>query len=148
MSGFIRENPPASRPMFFTCKADSGIRIREVRMAQDCFIGIDQGSSSTKALAISDQGQVLFQTRRNLPAPHREGDRVEFDAMTILASVQDVLKETAQSARASGLSPAGIGLSCQRSSCLLWDALSREPLSPVLSWRDLRGSDFVDSIRS
>ncbi len=115
-------------------------------MAQNCFIGIDQGSSSTKAFAMSAQGQVLFQIKRNLPAPFREGDRVVYDALTILASVQEVLKETVQSLQLSGFTPAAIGLSCQRSSCLLWDALSREPLSPLLSWRDRRGSDFVASL--
>jgi glycerol kinase len=115
-------------------------------MSQNCFIGIDQGSSSTKAIAISEQGQVLFQTKRPLPVPAGDNHRVEFDARTILASVQEALKETIVSIWTSGFVPAGIGLSCQRSSCLVWEESTGEPLSPVLSWRDRRGSEFTASI--
>ena len=38
---------------------------------QQCFIGIDQGSSSTKALVLSIDGQVLFQTKRALAPSFR-----------------------------------------------------------------------------
>lgn len=115
-------------------------------MSQNCFIGIDQGSSSTKVLVISEGGQVLFQNKFALPVPFRDGDRIQYDALAILGSVQDLLKEAVQSLQPSGFNPAGIGLSCQRSSCLLWNESTGEPLSPVISWRDLRGADFVQQI--
>lgn len=115
-------------------------------MAAHCFIGIDQGSSSTKAIAMSDQGQILFQTRRELPAPYREGNRVEFDALAVLENVRAVLEETVLSVQASGSKPAAIGLSCQRSSCLAWNEQSGTPLSPLVSWRDTRGFDLIESL--
>jgi glycerol kinase len=105
-------------------------------MAKTCFIGIDQGSSSTKALVISTEGQVLSTTRRILSLPLRDEDRVEHDPHEILQSVQDVLNESIQSSRSSGIDILGIGLSCQRSSCLIWNEETGEPLSPVISWRD------------
>lgn len=112
-------------------------------MANGCFIGIDQGSSSTKALAVAAGGQACCRSRRPISPPLRDGDRIEHDPLDILKTVEDVLNETVQAARASGFIPRGIGLSCQRSSCLLWDETTGEPLSPVLSWRDARGADFV-----
>jgi glycerol kinase len=117
-------------------------------MATKCFIGLDQGSSSTKAIVISEAGQVLFQVRRPLPPPSGEGDRVEYDALSILESLRDLVKEAVQSVQAAGFVPAGIGLSCQRSSCLLWDESTGEPLSPVISWRDRRGAEFVEQIQN
>jgi glycerol kinase len=115
-------------------------------MAKKCFIGIDQGSSSTKALVISTEGQVLFTTRRNLSFPVRDGDRIEQDPHEVLNSVQEVLTESSESARASGIEILGIGLACQRSSCLIWNEETGEPLSPVISWRDTRGHDLVRQI--
>jgi glycerol kinase len=115
-------------------------------MSHDCFIGIDQGSSSTKALAVSAAGQVLFQARRALQPPVRQGDRIEHDPLEILKSVRQVLDESVQSLRAGGSTPRGIGLSCQRSSCLIWNETTGEPLSPVLSWRDLRGNPVVEKL--
>ncbi len=115
-------------------------------MADGCFIGIDQGSSSTKALVISREGQMLFQTRRNLHPPLREGPRVEQDPLEILTSVKEVLDEAARFVFSSGVPILGAGLSCQRSSCLIWNERTGEPLSPVLSWRDSRGADFCATI--
>ena len=112
-------------------------------MSDDCFIGIDQGSSSTKALVLSAAGQVLFRTKKTLPSPVREGARIEHDPLEILKSVQDALNEAALFLRASGFAPRGMGLSCQRSSCLIWNESSGEPLSPVISWRDTRGIGLV-----
>jgi len=117
-------------------------------MSKDCFIGIDQGSGSTKALAISTEGQVLFTTRRKLSLPARGEDRIEQDPNEILRSVEEVLNESIESARSSGFDIQGIGLSCQRSSCLIWNEATGEPLSPVISWRDTRGIDFISQIAS
>jgi glycerol kinase len=112
-------------------------------MGNDCFIGIDQGSSSTKAIVVSADGQVLFQTKKALPPPTRAGDHVEHDALDILKSLREVLDESLQYLSASAFTPRGVGLSCQRSSCLIWNESTGEPLSPVISWRDLRGSPLV-----
>jgi glycerol kinase len=115
-------------------------------MLQQCFIGIDQGSSSTKALALSLDGQVLFQTKKVLPPAFRDGLRVESDPLAILASVQEVLDETVHYLRSAGVMITGIGLACQRSSCLAWEEQTGKPLSPVLSWRDTRGAEYVQNL--
>jgi glycerol kinase len=121
--------------------------IRENLMAKTCFIGIDQGSSSTKALVISTEGQVLLTTRRNLSLPVRDENRIEHDPHEILQSVKDVLNESIESARSSDAQILGIGLACQRSSCLIWNEETGEPLSPVISWRDTRGQDLISQIK-
>lgn len=115
-------------------------------MSGSCFIGIDQGSSSTKALAVSSDGQVAFRARKALSPPMREGERVEQDPMEILSSVTEALSDAAGQAKAAGLVVAGIGLACQRSSCLVWDESTGEPLSPVISWRDTRAAATVDGL--
>lgn len=112
-------------------------------MSQSCFIGLDQGSSATKAVVISTAGQILFQTRKDLPPPFRDGLRVEQDPKEILASVQGALDESLRAVQGQGISVQGVGLSCQRSSSLIWSGSTGEPLSPVISWRDTRGIDLV-----
>jgi glycerol kinase len=115
-------------------------------MPEQCFIGIDQGSSSTKALALSIDGQVLFRTKQALAPAFRDGPRVEQDPLAILASVREVLDETVQYLRSAGVAISGIGLACQRSSCLAWDESTGKPLSPVLSWRDTRGALYLQEL--
>lgn len=112
-------------------------------MSQRCFIGLDQGSSASKAVVLSTEGQLLFRTRKDLPPPLREGLRIEQDPKEILISVREVLDECLRAVKSKDISVLGVGLSCQRSSCLVWNGSTGEPLSPVLSWRDTRGNDLV-----
>lgn len=115
-------------------------------MTQACFIGIDQGSSSTKALALSMDGQVLFQAKKVLAPAFRDGPRVEQDPLAILSSVREALEDSAGHLRSAGIAISGIGLSCQRSSCLAWEEQTGKPLSPVLSWRDTRGEKYIQDL--
>lgn len=115
-------------------------------MAEGCFIGIDQGSSATKAVVVASAGQIIFQTRKDLAPPFRDGLRIEQDPREVLDSVRNALNESVLAIRSSGIPFRGIGLSCQRSSCLAWNETTGEPLSPVISWRDTRGLDLVDSL--
>src|SRR5271169_6218957 len=116
-------------------------------MPTGSFIGIDHGSSATKSVVVSVAGQVLFETRKDLPPPLRSGIRIEHVAEEILDSVSDVLNETVQAAKDAGVTILGIGLSCQRSSCLSWRESTGAPLTPVISWRDTRGNDLIDRMR-
>jgi glycerol kinase len=115
-------------------------------MSTGCFIGIDHGSSATKAVVVSVEGRVLFEIRKDLPIPLRSGIRIEHIAEEILHSVSDVLNESVQAVKAPDMPILGIGLSCQRSSCLSWRESTGTPLTPVISWRDTRGNDLIDSI--
>lgn len=116
-------------------------------MPTGCFIGLDQGSSATKAVVVSVEGQVLFQTRKDLAPPLREGLRLEHEAEEILRSISDVLNESVQTVRGPGVPVLGLGLSCQRSTCLAWSESTGASLTPVISWRDTRGNDLIESIK-
>lgn len=103
----------------------------------DYWIGIDQGSTATKACLMNRRGQMRrvvsapVATRR--PAP----GLVEHDAEALYRSVRLVLGGILR-----GVSPhhvRAIGLACQRSTCLFWDARTGRPLTPALSWQDRRG---------
>ncbi len=115
-------------------------------MSTGCFIGIDQGSSSTKTLAVGADGGVLVRIKKDVPPPFRQENRIEYDALALLGTVEEALNETVERLRDAGHVPRAIGLSCQRSSCLVWNEQSGEPLSPVISWRDMRGADLVSHL--
>lgn len=115
-------------------------------MKTGCYIGIDQGSSSTKAVALGIDGVVLAEARRDLSPPLREGPRIEQDPGEILRSLRSVIDAVVGDPGLAGKPVLGAGLSCQRSSCLVWDPGTGAPLSPVLSWRDTRGRALVDGL--
>ena len=104
-----------------------------------CWLLMDQGGNSSRALLVDERGSVLGEGRRPVATREAGGDRVEQDGTAILADLQASVAE-AVSACPDGHGLAGAGLAVQRGSILCWDKDSGRPLSPVLSWRDRRTS--------
>ncbi|MGY0063994.1 FGGY family carbohydrate kinase [Streptomyces sp. LZ34] len=102
-------------------------------------LAIDQGTSSTKALLLDSVGDVVARASAPLSQSHPGPGLVEQDASELLTSVRtavaDCLKDT------DPRTVAGIALSTQRESVVLWDAVTGRPVAPLVSWQDQRGSE-------
>lgn len=103
---------------------------------------VDQGSTSTKAGVYTLEGECLHALTR--PVERRvDGPSVRNDARQIAADVEALLEEL----RAQQEFEA-IGLACQRSTCLLWERDSGEPLTEALSWQDRSAAQRVEALAS
>ncbi|MFD2236505.1 FGGY family carbohydrate kinase [Aureimonas populi] len=91
---------------------------------------IDQGTTSTRCLVIEDGGRWRLAGARRHAQHHPAPGRVEHDPRELLADLRAVLA-------AAGPVDA-IALANQGESCLAWDAVDGEPLSPVIVWQDAR----------
>jgi glycerol kinase len=98
-------------------------------------LAIDQGTSSTKALVVSDGREVLGEG--NAPVHPQAGAQgaVEQDPEELLQSIIDAGREALQAARAP---VAAVGLANQGETVLRWDRESGRPLCAALSWQDRR----------
>ncbi len=105
-------------------------------------LAIDQGSGSTKALAIDVKGQVLGQSEVKISTTFPQTGWVEQDPEEIWQSVVTASKEITKSHKISA-----VGLSIQRESVLLWDRKSGKALTKVITWQDRRASDFAEKQR-
>lgn len=103
------------------------------------FGAIDQGTTSTRALMLSDEGaNVLYAVTHQQRFP-RSG-WVEHDPHELLDNVR---------ACAEALHDAdALGLSNQGESCLAWDRKTAKSISPVIVWQDNRTADAIDRLKS
>jgi glycerol kinase len=102
-------------------------------MADDPLIlAVDQGTSATKAVLVSRTGAVVARGQAPVGQAHPRPGWVEQSAEEIRDSVS----------RAIDGMPldrvAGLAISNQRESMLLWERESGRPLGPMLSWQDQR----------
>ncbi|GBD46919.1 FGGY family carbohydrate kinase [Methylopila sp. Yamaguchi] len=97
---------------------------------------IDQGTTSTRALVVdaSDGTAVIAHAVRHAQS-HPAPGWVEHDAEELLANVRACVA-------AAGPVDA-LALANQGESCLAWDALTGEALSPVIVWQDNRTADAI-----
>jgi glycerol kinase len=101
---------------------------------------IDQGTTSTRILVVEDDGTArvahAVRHRQIHPAP----GHVEHDPEEIVAAIEACLA-------AAGPVDA-IGLDNQGESCLAWDAVTREALSPIIVWQDNRTAEATERLKA
>ena len=109
-------------------------------------LAIDQGTSGTKAILVDQAGAIRARGVAPVGETHPHPGWVEQDPLAIWHSVQRAVSECLDRQEAARV--AAVGLSNQRESIVLWDRLSGEPLSPVISWQDQRTAALCDTLRS
>lgn len=106
-------------------------------------LAIDQGSGSTKALAINLYGQVIDQSEVKINSTFPNPGWVEQDPEEIWRSVVAAARSISSKHNISA-----VGLSVQRESVLFWDKETGAALTPVITWQDRRASDLAQSHES
>lgn len=107
-------------------------------------LAIDQGTSNTKALLVAPDGEILARASRPTETSYPRPGWAEQSARDIWASVLAVIEEVA----ASGQAVAGIGLSNQRESAVLWDAATGDPLGPCVLWQCGRSASRCEALKA
>ena len=102
-------------------------------------LAIDQGSGSTKTLAIDLKGQVLDQFEEKISTTFPKPGWVEQDPQEIWQSTINASKKITKQYKI-----AAVGLSVQRESILIWDRKTGEALTPVITWQDRRASELAE----
>ena len=110
------------------------------------FIGaLDQGTSSTRFMIFNEEGAVLGQHqlehKQILPRP----GWVEHDAWEIWERTAEVISESLRKSGISGKDLAGIGITNQRETTVIWDKQTGKPLHNAIVWQDTRTQEFLDN---
>lgn len=109
-------------------------------------IGIDIGTTNTKAVAFTDEGEVLAIAGASYQALTDPNGRHELDPAGLLEAFAAVLKEVAgKTAHHKGLM--GISLSCAMHSLIVVDK-EGAPLTNAITWADLRSQAYAAALKS
>lgn len=111
-------------------------------MAASYILAIDQGTTSTRAGVYDQAGRCLGSAARELVQHYPRPGWVEHDPEEIWRAVAEVVPAAMQTARVAAGDLAGIGLTNQRETVVLWDRAGGQPLAPALVWQDRRTTDY------
>ncbi len=111
---------------------------------RDVVVAIDQGTSSTKALALDGSGAVVGRGSVPIGIEHPRPGWVQQDADEIAASTVEAVRLAID-----GLVDrvAALAISNQRESAVVWDLTTKRPLGPMLGWQDRRTSTAAAALR-
>lgn len=101
-------------------------------------LAIDQGTTSTRAIVFDALGQAVASCQQEFGQYFPADGWVEHDAMEIWYSVENVCRDVIKKAGINASSIAGIGITNQRETTVLWDRKTSEPLHHAIVWQDRR----------
>ena len=105
-------------------------------------VALDLGTTSVKGGLLDQHGELGNLIVRHAPKIDVDSGHYESDALAYAETAELVLDEC--------IAKAGdcraLGLCSQRSSFLIWDKATGQPLTPLISWQDNRGSASCDAL--
>lgn len=102
----------------------------------DLILVIDEGTTSTRALAFTLQGRIVAETARPLTQSYPRSGWVEHDAAEIWTETLACAEHVTEQVGADRI--ATIGISNQRETVVFWDKDTGEPVAPAIVWQDRR----------
>ena len=100
-------------------------------------IALDLGSTSIKSGLLDNRGMLCHIQAQLAPIIVAEGGRYESDALAYVEVAEQVLGACIAQC---GSERPPLGISSQRSSFLIWERASGQPITPLISWQDNRGA--------
>ena len=116
-------------------------------MEQKYILALDQGTSSSRAIVFDHEGRICATAQKEFPQHFPKPGWVEHDPKDIWSSEASVIAEAITSLGINGLNIAGIGITNQRETTIVWDAETGEPVYNAIVWQDRRTSEYCDSLK-
>ena len=114
----------------------------------DNLIAIDQGTTSTRAILFDAGLKPLSSAQRELRQIYPAPGLVEHDAEEIWSATVAVVREAMAKAGLAAGDIAGIGITNQRETTVVWDRVTGEPIHHAIVWQDRRTADICDVLRA
>ncbi|MDR1893540.1 MAG: glycerol kinase [Spirochaetales bacterium] len=105
---------------------------------KDLVLAVDAGGSGVRAFGMNRLGETEAQVFLPWEASHPEDGATEYDPLVLWETLKNLLHKLVND---TGVDPrrfAACGITNQRSSFCFWDRAGGEPLTPLISWQDVR----------
>ena len=110
-------------------------------------LALDQGTTSSRALLFDQAGNIRSMAQREFRQIFPQPGRVEHDADEIWSSQVSVVAEAMAKAGISGHNIAGLGITNQRETALVWDRKTGRPVYNAIVWQDRRTAEYCDRLK-
>ena len=111
-------------------------------------VAIDQGTTGTTVLVLDRRGRVCGRAYREFTQYFPRPGWVEHDPEEIWRVTLGVLRTACRRAGARGRDIAGIGITNQRETTVLWDRRRGRPVHRAIVWQDRRTAEHCHALRA
>jgi glycerol kinase len=115
---------------------------------KECLLAIDQGTTSSRALAFALDGTVIAQAQQDFPQIYPKPGWVEHDPETLWATTLSTARAALNQAMEAGFHPLALGITNQRETTLVWDRKTGIALHNAIVWQDRRTADACHALKA
>ncbi len=117
-------------------------------MSSTYILALDQGTTSSRSMLFDQQGNVISMAQKEFKQYFPKPGWVEHDAEEIWSTQYGTLAETVAKANITMRQVAGIGITNQRETTIVWDRKTSKPIYPAIVWQDRRTAAFCDELKA
>lgn len=111
-------------------------------------MALDQGTTSSRALLFDKSGNILSIAQKEFSQHYPKSGWVEHNPNEIWSSQVSVAAEAMSKINISGEQLAGIGITNQRETTVVWDRKSGDPVYNAIVWQDRRTAAYCDELKN
>ena len=109
-------------------------------------LALDQGTTSSRAILFDSSYSIVQQSQEELTQYFPNSGWVEHDPMEIWQTLLNTAKQALEKAKLSANHIAGIGITNQRETAIIWDRETGKPVYNAIVWQDRRTADICQKL--
>ena len=110
-------------------------------------LAIDQGTTSTRAIIFDHESNLIAVAQKELTMYYPHPGWVEQSANELWASVVSVISEVLAKANLRATDIAGIGITNQRETTILWEKASGLPIGNAIVWQSRQSDSYIQALK-
>lgn len=111
-------------------------------------LALDQGTTSSRAIVFDHNGSIRSAAQKEFSQHFPQPGWVEHDPNEIWSSEAAVIAEAISAIDINGKNIAGIGITNQRETTIVWDIDAEEPVYNAIVWQDRRTASLCDQLKA
>ncbi|MFL0100929.1 glycerol kinase GlpK [Tenacibaculum maritimum] len=111
-------------------------------------IALDQGTTSSRSVVVNENGEIIEMAQQEFEQIFPNSGWVEHNPLEILETQLSTLKKVISKANIKASEIAGIGITNQRETTVIWNKHTGKPIYNAIVWQDKRTSDFCKELKN
>ncbi len=116
-------------------------------MLPQYILSLDQGTTSSRAILFDKEGKKVAVSQREFTQMFPKPGWIEHDPMEIWDTQIYTAREVMQMANIDASQLAGIGITNQRETTIVWDKKTGQPVYNAIVWQDRRTASICEAIK-
>jgi glycerol kinase len=119
-----------------------------ITMEKKYILALDQGTTSSRAILFNKAGEIVYTVQKEFTQHFPKPGWVEHDANEIWGSVLAVIASLLSEAEVKPYEIAGIGITNQRETAVVWDKNTGNPVYHAIVWQSRQTADICEDLKA